>query len=81
MISKSLGHAFFKICKYISVNSWNQDKQKIGLAFSKIFKYTFCKIGKKWSAKNWGRVFLRFVSILFLTFEKVDHQKIGTGFF
>ena len=32
-------------------------------------------------SKKLGQVFWRFVSILFLIFEKVDKQKIGPGFY
>ena len=48
--------------------------------FFKNSKLTFFQYLKKVISKKFGQVFSRFVSILFLIFEKGDQQKIGPGF-
>ena len=80
-IGKKLGQIFFKICKYTFCNIWQVHQHTIGLCFFNICKYTFFSISKTWSAKNWNWFFSRFVSTLFLIFEKANKQKIGPGFF
>ena len=49
--------------------------KKVRLGFFKICKYTFFNILKTGQAKKLCQGFLRFVNILFLTFEKEDSQK------
>ena len=51
--------------------------KKMGQISFNICKYTFFNIWKRWSAKIWTRFFLRFVSILFLIFEKGINKKLG----
>ena len=59
----------------------NRISEKIGQGLLKICKYAFFDIWKRRSGKKLCLVFLRFVSILFLVFEKGDTTKIGLGFF
>ena len=75
--SKKLCYVLFKICKYTFLIFEKGDEQKFRLFFFKICKYTFFNISNGWSAKNWARFFLRFVSIPFLIFEKVVNKKLG----
>ena len=54
-------------------------RKKIALGFLKICKYTFFNIWKSGQAKKCCKISWRFVSILFLKFEKVDMQKNCTS--
>ena len=56
-------------------------RKKVWLHFLKISKYTFLNIWKSGYTKKLSWVFLRFVSIPFLIFEKEDKQKIVPDFF
>ena len=66
MINKKLGKVFSRFLSILSYIFEKVDQQNIGLYFFKIFKYTFFNILKRLSAKNWARLFLRFVGIAFL---------------
>ena len=55
--------------------------KKIVLGFFKICKYAFLNIWKRLWAKKLFQVFLKFVNILFLIFQKGYKQKIVLGFF
>ena len=61
-----LDHIFLRFVSTLFLIFEKGDKQKIGQRFFKISKYTFFSILKRVSAKNWARLFLRFVGIAFL---------------
>ena len=55
--------------------------QKLDQMFLKICKYSLFNILKGDKQKIWPCFFLRFVSILFLIFEKREDKKLGQVFF
>ena len=56
-------------------------REKIGLRFFKICKYTIFNIWKREIAKKLGKVFWRFVSMFFLIFEKGNKEKNSASLF